>query len=160
MAGGQKEIGDRSQNYSGMCRQWMTQHKVPRTVGCMPKTKASGKKSLEKYMNGPHHFKKSPTRGIKVVKTAPKERETYSKLAELAANDEKQEDEERHDINKLLKQLCKERKEEDEARGIVKETQINLEEAQARASATEQIGRFDEYMADVDRGTSGDHNSA
>ena len=70
------------------------------------------------------------------------------KLAELAAQDEKHEDEERHNINKLLRQLREERKEEDEARALQEEMQKNLEEAQARASATEQkvFGRFDEYM--------------
>ena len=62
-------------------------------------------------------------------------------------NDEKQEDEERHNIDKLLKQLREERKEENEARALLEEMK-KLEEAQARASATEQkvFGRFDEYM--------------
>ena len=66
----------------------------------------------------------------------------------MAANDEKQEDEERHNINKLFKQLRKERKEEDEARALLEEMQKNLEEAQAKASATELklSGRYDEYM--------------
>ena len=63
-------------------------------------------------------------------------REVQLKLAEMAANDEKQEDEERHLINKLLKQLRKEREVEDEACALLKEMQKNLEEAQARASAT------------------------
>ena len=58
------------------------------------------------------------------------------KLAEMAANDEKQEDEERHLINKLSKLLRKEREVEDEARALLEEMQKNLEEAQARASAT------------------------
>ena len=43
---------DGSQNHSGMCRLWKTQPKLPRTHGRIPKTKASGKKSLEKYING------------------------------------------------------------------------------------------------------------
>ena len=70
------------------------------------------------------------------------------KLAEMAPNDEKQEDEERHNINKLLRQLREERKKEDEARAFLEEMQKNLEEAQARASATEQklSSKYDEYM--------------
>ena len=69
-------------------------------------------------------------------------------MAEMAADDEKQEDEERHNINKLLFQLRKVRKEEDEACALLEEMHKNLEEAQARASATEQkiFGRFEEYM--------------
>ena len=58
------------------------------------------------------------------------------KLAELAAQEEKQEDEERRDIKKLLKQLRKDRKHEDEARALLKQVQINLEEAQATSAAT------------------------
>ena len=58
------------------------------------------------------------------------------KLAKLAAQEEKQEDEERPDIKKLLKQLRKDRKHEDEARALLKQVQINLEEAQARSAAT------------------------
>ena len=62
MADGRKEIGNRSQNHSGMCRLWKTVHKVPRTDGCNPKTKkASGEKSLEKYMKGRHHLKRNHT---------------------------------------------------------------------------------------------------
>ena len=69
------------------------------------------------------------------------------KLAALAANDERPEDEERHSISKLLRQQRKERKEE-EARALLEEMQKNVEEAQARACATEQkvISRFDDYM--------------
>ena len=69
------------------------------------------------------------------------------KLAELAARDEKQEDEEKRDIRKLLKQLRKDRKDEDEAEALLKEMQIYIEEAQARSAATElQVcGQFDEY---------------
>ena len=55
----------------------------------------------------------------------------------MAANDEKQEDEERYNINKLLRRLREEEKEEDEARPLLEEVKINLEEPQARASATE-----------------------
>ena len=71
----------------------------------------------------------------------------------MAANDGKQEDEEGHNI---IKQVRKERKEEDEARALLEEMQKHLEEAQARASATEQklSGRYDEYMKTLteDRG--------
>ena len=78
------------------------------------------------------------------------------KLAEMAANDEKEADEERHNINELYKQLRKEIKEEDEARALLEEMQNHLEEAQARASATElQVsGRYDKHMRtwDEDRG--------
>ena len=49
------------------------------------------------------------------------------KLAELAAQDEKQEDEERRDIKKLLAQLRRDRKDEDEAKALLKEMQINLD---------------------------------
>ena len=74
----------------------------------------------------------------------------------MAAQDEKQENEEMLDINKLLKQLRKDRKDEDEAKALLKEMQINLEEAWARSAATElQVcSRFDEYMRtwDEDRG--------
>ena len=107
--------------------------KFPGPMDATHKTKASGEKSLEKYMNGPHHLKRKLTHGIKAVKTGD-----ILKLAEIAANDEKQGDEERHDINKLLKQLRKERNEEDEARALLEDMQKHLEEAQARASATEQ----------------------
>ena len=58
------------------------------------------------------------------------------KLAELAANDEQQEDEEAHCIKKVLKQLRKESGEGDEARAFLEEMQKNVDEAQARASAT------------------------
>ena len=128
-----------------MCRLWRTLHKVPRTDGCNPKTKASGEKILEKYMNGPHHFKRHLTHGIKAVETVPTERDILM-LAEMAANDEKEEDEERHNINKLFRKLRKDRKEE--ARALLEEMQKHLEKAQARASATEQkiVGRYDEYM--------------
>ena len=61
------------------------------------------------------------------------------KLAELAAKDEKHEDEERHNINKLFRQLREERKEEDEARALLEEMQKNLEEVRR-------------VHADVDRG--------
>ena len=69
------------------------------------------------------------------VKTVPKERETYSSWRGTK-------------IDKLFKQLRKERKEEDEARVLLEEMQKILEEAQARASATEQKlpGKYDEYM--------------
>ena len=65
----------------------------------------------------------------------------------MEANDERQENEERHSISKLFRQLRKERKEE-EARALLEEMQKNVEEAQARASATEQkeFSRFDDYM--------------
>ena len=62
---GQKEIGDLGQNQSGMCRQWITQHKVLRTDGRIAQTKVSGKKSLEKHMNGPQPLKRSLTHGMK-----------------------------------------------------------------------------------------------
>ena len=67
----------------------------------------------------------------KSCKDGAKREEDILKLAEMAANDEKQENEERHNINKRFKKLRKERKED-----------------QARASATEQklSGRYDEYM--------------
>ena len=73
---GQKEIGDLGENHSGMCRQWMTQHKVLRTDG-IAQTKASGKESLEKYMNGPQPLKKSLTHGMKSCTDIAK-RESYS----------------------------------------------------------------------------------
>ena len=47
-------------------------------------------------------------------------------LAEMAANDEKQEDEEWHNINKLFRKLHKERKEEDEARALLGEMQRKI----------------------------------
>ena len=53
------------------------------------------------------------------------------KLAEMAANDDKQEDEESHLINKLFKQLRKEREVADEARALLEEMQKKSE-----ASAT------------------------
>ena len=59
-----------------------------------------------------------------------------------------------------LKQLRKERKEEDEARAL-QEMQKNLEEARAKASATEQklSGKYDEYCERGPR-TVGDHTSS
>ena len=85
-------------------------------------------------------LKENLTHGTNAVKTV--------KLAELAAQDEKQEDEELRDIKKLLKQLRKDRKDEDEAKALLKEMQINSEEAQARSAATELqvFGRLDTYM--------------
>ena len=74
---------------------------------------------------------KSHTHGTEAVQTAKREGDIL-KVAELAAQDEKQEDEEERDIKKLLKQLRKDRKDEDEAEAFLKEMQINLEEAQAR----------------------------
>ena len=70
---GKKEIGDRSQNHSGMCRLWKTLHKVPRTDGCNPKTKASVEKSLEQYMNGPHLLKRNLTQGKNCEDSAKRE---------------------------------------------------------------------------------------
>ena len=55
MEGGDKEIGEQSQIHSVMRQQLMTQHKVPRTNERIPPIKASGKKFLEEYMNGPRH---------------------------------------------------------------------------------------------------------
>ena len=49
-----------------------------RTDGCNPKTQASGEKSLQKYMNGPHHFKRNSHMEMKAVQTVPKEKETHS----------------------------------------------------------------------------------
>ena len=68
MAGGQKETRETGHNHSGMRQQLMTLHKVP---------KASGKKFLEKSMDGPRHLKKNLTHGTKAVKTVPKEKVTY-----------------------------------------------------------------------------------
>ena len=83
----------------------------------------------------------------KSCKDSAKREGAMLKLDDGQRNDEKQEDEERHNIDKLLKQLREERKEKDEFRGFLEEMK-KLEEAQARASATEQkvFDRFDEYM--------------
>ena len=73
----------------------------------------------------------------KSCKESAKREGDVLKMAESAAQDEKQEDEKRRDIKKLLKQLRDNRKGEDEAKGLSKEMQINLDEAQARSAATE-----------------------
>ena len=57
------------------------------------------------------------------------------KLAEMAANDEKQEDEEKHSINQLLRQLRKERQEEDHARALLEEMQTNLQGSMSTCGA-------------------------
>ena len=77
MVDGRKEIGDQSQNHSGMCRLWKTQHKSSQNRWMQSKNKASGEKSLENYMNGPHHLKRNLTHGIKAAKAVPKEEVTY-----------------------------------------------------------------------------------
>ena len=80
------------------------------------------------------------------------------KLAEMAANDEKEADEERHNINELYKQRAK--KEKMKMKFVLVEMQNHLEEAQARASATElQVsGRYDKHMRTWDE--VGDHTSS
>ena len=62
----------------------------------------------------------------KICKDSVKREGDIPKLAELAAQDEKQEDEERRDMKELFKQFRIYRKDEDEAKAILKEMQINL----------------------------------
>ena len=91
----------------------------------------------------------------KSCKDSAKREGDILKLAELAAQDETQEDEERRDIKKLLKQLRKDRKDEDEARALLKQMQINVEGAQARSAATElrcSAGSTSTWDLDEDRG--------
>ena len=71
--------------------QWKTQHKVSRTHGCSPKTKASGEKSLEKYMDGPHHLKRNSTHGIvntTLQKTCFRGAKVFTKMATGKSDDE------------------------------------------------------------------------
>ena len=125
-----------------------TQHKVPKTDGCIPKTKASGRDVSREIHEWESSLKEKSHTWNKSCKDSAKREGDILKLVEVAATDEKQEAEARHNIHKLLKRLRKERKVEDEAPTLLEEVQKNLEEAQARGSAMEQkiFGRFDEYM--------------
>ena len=72
------------------------------------KNKSEWREVFRERHDGPHHLKKSLTHGINAEKDSAKREGDILKLDEMAAHDEKQEDEERHHINKLLQQLHKE----------------------------------------------------
>ena len=131
-----------------MCRLWKTQHKVPGTDGCNPKTTASGEKSLDKYMNGPHHLKRNLIHGIKVVKTVPKERETYLSWSRWRSTTRSKKMKRDTTSTSTSNNCVKKEKGKMKLVLFWKKMQKNLEEVQARASATGQkiFGRFDEYM--------------
>ena len=79
MTDGQREIGDRSQNHSGVrvsTLEETAQSSQDRWMHSKNKSEWR-EKSLEKDMNGPRRLKGSLTHGIKTVKTVPTERETY-----------------------------------------------------------------------------------
>ena len=140
-----RKIGDRSQNHTGVCRLWKIQHKAPRTDGRIPKTKAGGKESLEKYMNGPQPtLTDRPHTWNKSCKdSAKREGDTLK----LAANDEEKEDEKKGQHQQVL-QTTSQEKEKDKRKKYRK-----IDEAQARASATEQKNlQVQRVHADVDRG--------
>ena len=110
--------------------------KFPGRMDAIQKQEQVERSLVEKYMNVASSLKDKSHSCNKSSEDSATREGHVLKLAEMAANDEKQEDEERHLINKLFKQLRKEREVEDEARALLEEMQKNLEEAQARASAT------------------------
>ena len=69
-------------------------------------------------------------------------------MIEIAANDEKHEDNERSIIKKILKQLRKEEDEADEARTLLEDMQQNLEEGEAKVNDTRRrlYREINEYM--------------
>ena len=122
--------------------------KVPRTDGCIPKTKASGEKSLEKYMNGPHHFKRSLTHGLKAVRTVPKERETYSSWPRWQPTTRSKKMKRGTTSTSSSNNCAKKEMRKMKLVPFWKKCRKILDETKARASETEQkiFGRFDENM--------------
>ena len=130
-------MGEQSRNHSGRRHQWMTMHKVPRTNGRIPPTSVSGIEVSREFHELASALKAKFHTWNKSCEDGAKREGDMLKLAGLAGQGEKQEDEERRDIKKLLKQLRQDRKDEDEAKALLKEMQINLAEAQSRSAATE-----------------------
>ena len=74
-------------------------HKVPRTNGRIPSTRTSGKKFLKNSMNLASRLEEKSHAWNESSEDSAKREGDILKLAELAAQDEKQEDEERLSSN-------------------------------------------------------------
>ena len=110
--GRQKEM--EVKNHSGVCRLWKTQPKLPGPMEEFQKQRRV-ERSLSRNTLMASTLKERSHTWNKSCKDIAKREGDILKLAEMAANDEKQKDEEKHSINQLLRQLRKERQEEDHA---------------------------------------------
>ena len=137
MAGGEKETGKQVQNHSGVydnaqCSQDLWKNSV-------------NKSEWKEFSRELHEWASLKEKSHTWNKSCTDSSKGGGDILGLPAGNRRQGGGERG-IKELLKQLRKGRKGEDEARALPREMQINLEEAQARASATELevFGRFDE----------------
>ena len=81
-------------------------------------------------------LKEKSSTWTKSCKQSAKRESEFSKMVELAAIDERQEDKERNTIKKTLAQLCKEEAEAEEARTLLYDMQQILDEADAKITET------------------------
>ena len=106
------------------------------TNGRARKFRAKGRESPLRWMCLGSSLKEKKNIWNKICKESAKRDTELYNIIEIAANDEKQEDNERNIIKKTLKQLCKEVDDADEARPLLHGMQQNVEEAEEKVTGT------------------------